>query len=421
MDHLFPRHLLPVAQEMLEQFPAVSIEGARQVGKSTLAGMLAPGAAVANLDDDVTRSTARHDPGLLLAQGGAGVLIVDECQRVPELTLALKAAIDRDRRPGRFVVTGSASLLRVAGLADSLAGRVARLTLYGLSRGESAGLADDFVTAVQARDPRSWAEFSTATVRSDYADMIGEGSFPALRRLTERGRRTWFDSYLDSVLFRDLSELRREYDPNRGLAVTRVLAGNPSGELVAANVARATGIPASTVTGYLDLLRSAGLLATIPPWTPNLSKRESGRPKAFLLDGGLALRCVRLTAAQLVAVENLESFGRYLEALVAAELLKQRTWSAADFEVFHYRDRDGAEVDLVVELAGSGVIGLEVKASTAFRGDDFNGLRRLRDRLGPRFLAGFVLATAQTGFHYADRLYGLPIAALWEASSGGPH
>jgi len=187
---------------------------------------------------------------------------------------------------------------------------------------------------------------------------------------------------------------------------------------VPARLSRDTGIPAGTVTGYLDLWQSVGLLTIVPPWTPNLTKREAGRSKAFLPDSGLALRATRMTAAQLLTTENLEAFGSFLEAFVAAELLRQRTWSAVDFELFHYRDRDGMEVDLIIEVAGSGILAVEVKASTSFRGDQFNSLRKLRDRLGNRFLAGFVLNTGKTGYRYADRLYGLPICALWEFSLG---
>jgi predicted AAA+ superfamily ATPase len=151
----------------------------------------------------------------------------------------------------------------------------------------------------------------------------------------------------------------------------------------------------------------------LPPWTPNLTKREAGRSKTILLDSGLALRAVRMTSAQLLATENLQSFGGFLESFAAGELMRQRTWSTLDYDLFHYRDRDGLEVDLIIEAADAGIIGIEIKASTSFRGDHFTALRTLRDRLGSRFLAGFVLNTGQIGYHHADRIYGLPLAALW--------
>lgn len=423
MDELIPRHALRLAREHLSLFPGLVVEGARQVGKSTLAAVLVEGrdATVLNLDDEPTRTAAVSDPQWFVAQAGTGTLVIDEVQRVPELTLAVKAAIDRDRRPGRFVLTGSASLLRVRGLADSLVGRVGRLTLLGLSQGERLRQPDDFVAAAAAalaegRD-EPLTELTSQVARDDYADLVCVGGYPSVQGLPERSRRLWFDAYVDGLVHRDLGELRREYDPRRAMAVLRSLAARPSAELVKAKIAQEAELPASTVTGYLDLLEAVGLTAVLPSWTTNLTKRQTRRTKALLLDSGLAARLSRLTADQLGQVQYSESFGALLESFVTAELLKQRTWSSEEYELFHYRDRDGSEVDLVAELSDGRVIGIEVKASTTYRGDQFNGLRTLRDLLGDRFAGGFVLSTASAGYRYADRLYGLPVSALWSLGS----
>jgi predicted AAA+ superfamily ATPase len=173
-------------------------------------------------------------------------------------------------------------------------------------------------------------------------------------------------------------------------------------------------VPPRTITGYLDLVHDVGLVASIPPWTPNLANREIGRPKTFVIDSAIAMWLARLTPAQLTQLERGEAFGALLEAFVAAELLRQRTWSARRFDVFHYRERDGDEVDVVVEFDDGTVIGIEVKAAVSFTARQFKGLARLRDRLGARFIAGIVLNTGTSGYRYADRLYGAPISALWE-------
>jgi len=414
MTRTIARHAEPVARELLEHFPGLVIEGARQVGKSTLAGMLAADDAVlVNLDDEATLAAAQADLTGFVNQAGSRQLVIDEIQQLPELTRAVKSSIDADRRPGRFILTGSSSLLHVRGLSDSLAGRVARINLFGISRGEELGVLDDFI-ADFLRDPTKLLNASSTVSRSDYAHLLARGAYPEVLQMSPNIRNTWIDSYLSGILERDLPEIRRLVQPDRALAVMRTIAGRQSAELVKARLAQDTAIPARTVTGYLDLLQDVGLIAIIPPFTPNLAKREIGRPKAMILDSALAVRLARTTAEQLSQVSYSEAFGAMLESFVAAELLRQRTWAKQPFNLFHYRDSDGAEVDLVMELDDGSIIGVEVKAATSFSQKQFTGLTALRDGLGERFIAGIVLNTGNHGYRYADRLYGAPISALWD-------
>lgn len=414
MSDLISRHSESLARDLLSHTPGLIIEGARQVGKSTLAGQLVAGSETltVTLDDRQTRSAAEEDMVGFLAQAGRRTMVIDEIQRLPELTLAIKAAIDADRTPGRFILTGSASLLRARGLADSLAGRVLRLQLYGLSQGELRSTADDFATKIVAA-PERLPEYRTATGRADYATLIGRGAYPEVQSLPSSVRRRWLDSYLDGIVRRDARDFRREVDPARTESLLRALAGNQSGELVKARLATATSIPAVTVTGYLDLLKDVGLVTTIPPWTPNLTKREVGRHKSLVIDSALATRLARVTPEQLQTLGHGEAFGSLLEGYVAAELIRQQTWTEQEFEVFHYRERDGLEVDLILELSGGQIIAIEVKGSTSFNRKQFHGLREVRERAGTAFLAGIVLNTGTTGYRFGDRLYGLPVDALW--------
>lgn len=195
-----------------------------------------------------------------------------------------------------------------------------------------------------------------------------------------------------------------------------LLAANQAGELVKARIADGAEIPRNTITAYLDVLRSVYLIDELPSWTANLTRREIGRPKAFLSDSALALRLNRQTDQQLLPLTS-DSIGGLFEAFVASELLKQRSWSEHDFQLFHFRDRDGVEVDLVLELDDGRVIALEVKASSTYRSEHFAGLRFLKDRLGDRFIAGIVVGMSDRGYQYADRLFGLPAAALWQPKS----
>ena len=414
MNDLLPRRTVRVGRDLLSAFPAVVIQGARQVGKSTLARQLIADreAVLVTLDDRASREAAVADEVAFVEQCGDGVLVIDEVQRVPELLLAIKASIDRDRRPGRFLLTGSADLLSVRGQTDSLAGRAATLQLRGFSQGELAGQPEDFAAALL--DGKPALGFSTAWTRADYAAALAAGGYPDLRGLpSPRLRHAWLDSYLQRVLQRDAAQLPSGGQTSRLRSVLALVAANQGGELVKARIADDAGIPKNTITAYLDVLRSVYLVDHLPPWTPNLTKREVGRPKAFVSDPALALRLNRQTEAQLVPLTS-DVIGGVFEAFVACELLKQQTWSERDYQLFHYRDRDQMEVGLVVEFDDGRVLGIEVKASATYRADHFAGLRLLRDKLGDRFVAGLVLGMSSSAVQHAERLYGFPAAALWQ-------
>lgn len=416
MTELLPRHLEPVAREAMGHSPVVIVEGARQVGKSTFARMIAPEAEFLTLDRQSVRDAAAADPDGFVAQ--PGTLIIDEIQHLPELTLAIKAAVDEDRRPGRFLLTGSASLLRVRGLTDSLAGRARRLTLFGLSEGEAAQTDDDFIARLcEAGCESEIPRFTTQVAREDYVELLVRGSYPEARFLPPRVRSAWLDDYVEGVIGRDLSDIRRQVQPARARSLLRILAARQSEELVKGPIAELAGLPSSTVTGYLDLLADVHLHQPLPPWSPNLVAREVGRSKVHVNDTALCVRLAGITALQLNNRIQQELFGRLLEGLVTSELRKQQTWSQQDFQLFHYRTRDGLEVDLIAELADGRVLAFEIKASTSYNGKQFAGLAALRDRLGDRFLGGFVLGTAGAGYRYAPKLWGLPISAIWEWSN----
>ncbi|MDO5697069.1 MAG: ATP-binding protein [Dermatophilus congolensis] len=414
MSTLVRRSASAFAEQALGAFPILTIQGARQVGKSTFASMLVQGrpARLLTLDDPATADAARLDPVDFVDQAPEATLVIDELQRVPSLLLALKASVDRDRRSGRFIITGSSDLLRLERTPDSLAGRAVTIDLRGFSRGELIGRHEDFVTRLlEAQDP---AAFSSSWRRADVAAAIAAGGYPEATRLQGKLRRVWLDSYVTRLLQRDATEVGRVSDPARLRSMLRLIAANQAGELVKARLAEAAQLAATTVTSYLDVLQTLYLVDLIPPWTANLTRREIGRPKAVVSDSAVALRLGGSTEAQISQVVGGDHLGGLLEGFVAAELLKQRTWSDTEFELFHFRDRNGPEVDLVIELQSGGVIGVEVKASGTFRADHCAGLRFLKDRLGERFLAGVVLGTAPQAVRFGPRIWGLPVSALWE-------
>lgn len=416
MNSLVERHLRAFATEALQAFPVLVIEGARQVGKSTFAGMLVSGRTSLSLtlDDRTLLDAARQDPQGFVEQAGERVLVIDEVQRAPDLILAVKLSVDRHRAPGRFILTGSSDLLALERTPDSLAGRAVTLALAPLSQGELAGSLDDLVPRLIHEDPLPTTKPWT---RAQYVAAVVRGGYPEVRLLDARMRRTWIDSYIRRIVQRDATEVLATPQPQRLTSLLRLIAANQSGELVKARLATAAALPASSITPYLDALRTLFLITMIEPWTPNLTRREVGRPKAVVTDSGVAARLAGLTEEGLGQPTGNDHLGPLLEGFVAAELTRQQGWSAEEFRVGHFRDRNGLEVDLIIELGDGRVIGIEVKAAQTLRAQDFRGLGGLRDRLGDRFVRGVVLYTGYRSVPFGDRLSGLPVCALWEPPS----
>ncbi len=408
-----PRNALQLGRDLLATFPAVVIQGARQVGKSTLAGQLVSGekAVSVTLDDRATRDSAAMDERGFVEQHNNGTLVIDEVQREPELLLAIKQSIDTNREPGRFLLTGSADMLSVKGSTDSLAGRAVTLRLRGLSQGEVEGHKEDFVASV-ARGQYP-PDFKTTWSREAYISAIEVGGYPEVRQLNPRMRAIWIDSYIERVLTRDAITLPSGSNTARLRAILSLVAANQAGELVKARYADKAGIPTNTITSYLDVLNDLFLVEELPSWSTNLTKRAIARPKIFVADSAIAMRLNRLTAQHLAPL-TADSIGPLFEAFVASELLKQSSWTEQPFQLFHFRDRNGLEVDLLAELEDGRVIAFEIKASSSYRASQFTGLAALRDKLGDRLIAGFVLGMSDVRYRFADRLYGLPAAALWQ-------
>lgn len=410
---MLPRHARSLVEQTLADTPVVVIQGARQVGKSTLARQVLQGrpGTVLSLDDAAVLAAAQADPDGFVRQAG-GLLVIDEVQRAPQLLRSLKAAVDQDRRPGRFLVTGSADLLGLPGAQESLAGRAETVALYGLSQGELRGAPGGLVDALMTGD---LAALSTPEPldRSEYMEIICAGSYPEPLARSGRRRAAWFDNYLARVLSRDAAEVSRLQHLDRLPVLLALLSANSSGELVRSRLAQASGIPASSLDAYLRVLDSLHLIHTMPAWGRNLTSRVTDRPKVALLDTGLAARLANVTPAALAPGVTSEVAGGLTESFVAGELRRQLAGAASTPVLSHFRDRNGLEVDLVLADGQGGVSGIEVKASLTVRAGDFRGLVALRDRLGPSFRSGVLLHTGPHVLPFGDRLTALPLSALW--------
>lgn len=408
---LYPRFIEPRLAEALSDTPVVLIHGPRQCGKTTLARAFGEtrGYSYFSFDDDVARAAAEADPA-----GFAGDLppkaILDEVQRVPVLFTALKTIVDRNRAPGRFILTGSANVLLVPRLADSLAGRMEILRLHPLAQSELAVKVPRFLDALFADGfkTRSYERLGT-----ELAQRIVAGGFPAaLARPVARRRGEWYRNYVETLVQRDVQSLSRIGALD---ALPRLLA------LAASQTARLLNISdlaapfqssRPTIRDYMTLLERVFLVEALPPWHSNRLSRLIKTPKLHIGDTGVACSLLGLDAS--VLARDRMTMGQLLETFVFQELRRQASWHESAVMFHHFRDKDNAEVDIVLERGAHDVAGIEVKAAATVRSSDFRGLRKLRDAAGKRFCAGVILYDGETSASFGDRFHAVPLRALWE-------
>lgn len=398
-------------------FRVLVIHGARQVGKSTLARQLGDhqGAAIVSLDSALDRSAALADPETFLDAHGRP-LVIDEIQRAGEpLVLAVKAVVDLDNTPGQYILTGSSNFLTVPGISESLAGRVDIVTLWPLSQGELYDGSDGFVDRAFAGTPALLDHGGATVARDEYFERLCTGGFPAARHMTDRQRRRWFAQYVDTVLEREVAtagDLRRR---DALAAMVRYFASTTGQELVLSTAAERLGIDRGTAATYQPWLETVFLIHRVPSWSRNLTAKVVKRPKTHMVDTGVAAGLLGRQPAALRMPTD-PAAGPLVETFAVNELAKQLTWCETFARLFHYRDRDGFEVDAILESDDGGIVAVEVKATSTPRTEDFRGVVKMRDAIDQargRFVAGVVLHTGSRRLSFGDRLVALPLADLW--------
>lgn len=414
LGRLVPRRASAVVAEALLDTRVVLVNGARQCGKSTLVRLNADAnrGTWRSLDEAVNRRAAEEDPEGFVDV--AGPMVIDEIQRVPELLLAIKADVDARPRPGRFLLTGSARVLGLRGLPDALPGRMETVELWPFSQGEIDGTPDRFVDAAFAHGPDLRHDFGVT--RAEYADRLVRGGFPdAVARTSARRRGRFLDSYVRDLVAREVSELSEiERTAEMGMLI-RLLAARSGQLLVASALGSAARLPNRTTGRYLGLLEEVFLIKRVPAWSRNLSTRATGAPKVAMVDSGVAANLLGVDAARLL--QPGAPVGGLLEGFVLMELARQLTWSEQQAELYHYRTRDQVEVDAVLENRRGQVVGIEVKASSTVRAEDFRGLHHLAERLGEDFVLGVVLYTGDKTLPFGKRMRAIPLCALWQVES----
>ncbi len=410
---LYPRYAAPRLKEALADSPVVLIHGPRQCGKTTLARAVGDrlGYAYLTFDDDVVRASAEADPAGFVLDLPERV-ILDEVQRVPALFTAIKANVDRRRTSGRFLLTGSTNVLLVPRLADSLAGRMEVLRLHPLAQGELARHAPDFLYRLFSANFKTR---QTERLGRELADRIVAGGYPAaLQRTSGRRRSAWYRDYIDALVQRDVRNLARIASLDALPRLLTLVAGQTARLLNVTDLAAPFQLSRPTIRDYVTLLERVFLVDELTPWHNNRLSRLVKTPKVHIGDTGLAAALLGIDAAGLAADRTL--LGQMLETFVFQELRRQSTAHDEPMTFSHYRDKDGVEVDIVVEQGPNAVAGVEVKASATVTSADFRGLRKLQEVSGKRFAGGVVLYDGETSASFGDGLYAVPVRALWDRS-----
>jgi uncharacterized protein len=409
---IFPRYLASRVREALADTPVVLIHGPRQSGKTTLARTVGErrGYGYFSFDSDAACKAAQQDPVGFVARLPARA-ILDEVQRVPELFTALKDTIDRRRVPGRFILTGSANVLLVPKLADSLAGRMGILRLHPLAQCELAGKRPHFLDNVFR------GGFRTRTAEALGAaliDRIVAGGYPAALALRTASRRAaWYRDYVETQVQRDVRDFTRIRSLDALPRLLTMAAGHTARLINVSDLAGPFQLTRQTIHDYVTLLERVFLLERLPPWHSNQLNRLVKTPKLHVGDTGVA--CALLGIDTVALQRNREAVGPLLETFVLQELKRQASWRTSPIAFYHFRDRDGMEVDIVLEQGPGMVAGVEVKAASTVTAADFRGLRKLKATAGKRFVGGVVLYDGEISASFGDGLYAVPLRALWEA------
>ncbi|MBK1684099.1 ATP-binding protein [Rhodoferax fermentans] len=410
---LYPRLIETRMAEALADTPVVLLAGPRQVGKTTLVRQqaLAMGMRYLTLDDDLTLLSARQDPTGMVRS--LDLAVIDEIQRAPQLLLAIKKSVDEDRRAGRFLLTGSANLMTLPAVADSLAGRMETLSLLPLSQSELHGNAANWIDAAFAGQVLT---ASTVMVGDTLVETVLRGGYPeALSRSTERRRTAWARQYTDALIQRDVLDVAGIDKLAELPRFLRCLA-QVSGQMCNySQLGAQVGLDSKTAARYTGVFEQMYLLKRVDVWARNRLKRVIKTPKLQFLDAGLLATLAELGFAE--AHHNRARFGHVLETFVYSELLKHTTTAEGDYRLLYYRDLDQVEVDVVIENAAGQLVGVEVKAAATVDERDLRGLKKLASAAGDQFKMGILLYDGTETLPLGDGLWAAPLSTLWGQTS----
>lgn len=404
---MIQRKIKPKLLEALTDSPVVLVHGARQTGKSTLVKYIAENdypAKYLTFDDAGILSAAQNNPYDFIS-GYEDNLVIDEVQRVPEIFLAIKSMVDKKRKPGKYILTGSANVLMLPKVAESLAGRMEILNLHPLAQSEINDVKTNFIDELFKSDFKP--DYSVQK-KNGLVNKILTGGFPEMLMRKDRERQNaWFKSYITTILqrdVRDIANIEKLSDLPRLLSLFASRAGTL---LNFAELSRSSTIPQTTLKRYISLLEAIFMIFILPAWSGNLSKRLIKTPKFYLNDTGLLSHLLGFEMNKILS--DPLSWGRLMENFVIMELLKQASWSRFNLSLYHYRSASGQEVDFIIERSDGKLIAVEVKATAKITATDFTHIKVFADETGKRFLRGIVLYTGKEVIPFGKNLFAMPM------------
>jgi predicted AAA+ superfamily ATPase len=414
MPSLYPRRIEQRLAEALLDTPVVLLAGPRQAGKTTLVRQLAAkGLRYLTLDDELTLLAARADPvGLIRSLDRA---VIDEIQRAPQLLLAIKKSVDEDRRPGRFLLTGSANLMALPLVADSLAGRMETLSLLPLSQTEIEGHSANWIDQAFAGQ---LLKTDALALGDALTDRVLRGGYPeAITRDSAKRRMAWARQYVDALIQRDVRDVAGIDKLDQLPRFLNALAQTAGQMCNYSQLAGQVGLDGKTAARYAGVFETMYLLKRVDVWARNRLSRVVKTPKLQFIDAGLLAMLMNLGIEEVR--RDRSRFGQVLETFVFGELLKHTTSAEGDYQLLYYRDADKVEVDIVIENAAGQLVGVEVKASATVKASDLRGLRKLAALAGDQFKMGVLLYDGAETLPLGDGIWAAPLSSLWGTAPGG--
>ncbi|MBM4261557.1 MAG: ATP-binding protein [Deltaproteobacteria bacterium] len=405
---LYQRFSAARVRTALADTPVVLVNGPRQCGKTTLVRQLVGGErGYLTLDDDTVLDAARNDPAGFVRS--LDRVVIDEVQRAPNLLRAIKTSVDNDRRPGRFLLTGSSNLLTLSQVPESIAGRMEVFTLLPLAHAEIRGKKSPFIERAFSGH---LAKPSEVVVGHDLIHLVLSGGYPEmLGRADPNRRRAWARAYINSILQRDVRDIAEVEKLDQTPRLLRAIALHSTQLTNFTQIGGRMGLDDKTTRKYLGIMEQLYLLRRVEPWFRNRIKRLIKTPKVNFLDSGLLAALLATTAERVAKDRSL--FGVLLETFVFGEILRLSSWADQAYAIYYYRDKDQNEVDIVIENELGEIIGIEVKASATVSATDFKGLRKLAELCGAELKLGVVLYDGENLVPFGERMFAAPVSSLW--------